>query len=151
MQGLSTGRLEIRVPACKKITIKKKPKQTRKPRRGRSPKLNVLTGPEPFPDILEFPRAFSLNTSQTGSPPGRRVSSLGRGSQPGVCPTRARAPGCGSNPGWAGPGTRTGWWEPAVQADASALPPGQNDPSVTWNSLGISYSTSCPRHAWGVK
>lgn len=58
---------------------KKNLKQTRKPRRGRSLKLNVLTGPEPFPDILEFLRAFSLNAFQTGSPPAKKCEQSGKG------------------------------------------------------------------------
>lgn len=102
MQGLSTASVEKGyLPARKKQT---KP-QNRKHKRGRSPKPNVLTGPGPFPECLEFPRALSLNAFQTGFPPARLLCPcLGRGgvrgSQPRrgvpakVCPTRPTAPGC---------------------------------------------------------
>lgn len=109
--------------------------------------LNVLTGPEPFPDILEFLRAFSFNTFntfQTGSPPARTVSSLGRGVPAQCVPHQT-----GSSRLWqlcmCTQAELDLGLEPAVQAAAPALITGQMTPVPPDNSLGISYSHLLPQ------
>lgn len=160
MQGLSTASMEKQY-----LPARKKKKQTRKPKRGRSPKLNMLTGPGPFPECLEFLRVLSLNAFQTGSPPAKLLCpSPGRGdvssSQPRrgvpargashwnhstrqqqVCATQAEVD---LGPGWA-----DGTWQ-------DSLPPLLcSQVKLTWCHLATHWiyhiSTSHYRHAQAAK